>query len=74
MDSNWILGSLMGADERSFEATAAIEEVETMMKEWELETARERIAQRRREGFDLPYWSILEARMARMEDLFEREP
>jgi predicted ATP-binding protein involved in virulence len=74
MDSNWILGSLMGTDERSFEATAAIEEVEMMMKEWDLETARERIAQRRREGFDLPYWSILEARMARMEDLFEREP
>ncbi len=71
MDSNWILRVLMEADERSPEATAAIEEVEALMKEWDLETARLRIAERRREGFDLPYWVVLEARMARMEDLFE---
>ncbi len=71
MDSNYILQSLMEADERSPEATAAIEEIEALMKEWDLETARLKIAERRREGFDLPYWSVLEARMARMEDLFE---
>ncbi len=71
MDSNWLLRFLMAADERSPEATAAIEEVETLMKEWDLETARLKIAERRRDGFDLPYWAVLEARMARMEQLFE---
>lgn len=71
MDSNYILHSLMETDERSPEATMAIEEVEALMKEWDLETARLKIAERRREGFDLPYWSVLEARMGRMEDLFE---
>jgi len=71
MDSNYILQSLMETDERSPEAAMAIEEVETLMKEWDLETARNLIAERRREGFDLPYWSVLEARMQRMEDLFE---
>ena len=73
MDSNWLLRSVMETDERSPEATAAIEEVEAMMKEWDLETARIRIAERRLEGFQLPYWEVLEARMARMEELFQRD-
>jgi predicted ATP-binding protein involved in virulence len=71
MDSNWILRFLMEADDRPAESTKAIQEVEALIKEGDLENARLKIATKRATGLDLPEWSVLEARMARMELLAE---
>ena len=69
MDSNWILRHLMQADDRPEDASSAIREVEALIKKGTFQKARKAIATARKAGLDLPEWSILEARMARLEVL-----
>lgn len=71
MDSNWILRFLMESDDRPPEASKAIKEVETLINEGDFEGARTKIAENRNAGLDLPEWSVLDSRMARMELLAE---
>jgi predicted ATP-binding protein involved in virulence len=69
MDSNWILRHLMEADDRPVDAAKAIHQVETLIKRGNFKKARAAIIVHRKAGLDLPEWSILDARMARMEFL-----
>jgi predicted ATP-binding protein involved in virulence len=69
MDSNWILRNLMQADDRPASALEAIRQVEALIKKDAFKEARARIAARKKAGLDLPEWSVLEARMARLEVL-----
>jgi predicted ATP-binding protein involved in virulence len=71
LDSNWILRHLMEADDRPSESSSAIREVELLVKNTKFKDARAAIAKYRNIGLDLPEWSVLEARMARMELLAE---
>lgn len=71
MDSNWILRHLMEADDRPMDAKAILVSVERSVEEGAFADARAEISEARRRGFDLPEWSILEARIARLEVLAE---
>ena len=71
MDSNWILRQLMEADDRPEEAMAAIQSVESLIEEGTFEEAHAAISEAKQNGLDLPEWSILEARIARLEILGE---
>ena len=71
MDSNWILRHLMEADDRPEDAMAAIRSVESLIGEGTFEEARAAISEARKNGLDLPEWSVLEARIARLEILAE---
>ena len=71
MDSNWILRHLMEADDRPEEAMAAIQSVESLIGEGTFEEARTAISEAKKNGLDLPEWSVLEARIARLEILAE---
>jgi predicted ATP-binding protein involved in virulence len=67
MDSNWILRHLMETDDRPAGAAKAIRSVEALIKRGTFTKARTAIAEAKKNGFDLPEWSVLEARMARLE-------
>jgi hypothetical protein len=69
MDSNWILRHLMEADDRPADAAVAIRTVEELIKKGSFTKARLAIAKEVEEGLDLPEWSVLEARMARLDGL-----
>ena len=69
MDSNWILRHVMEADDRPENATAAIQSVERLIGKGTFEEARTAISEAKKNGFDLPEWSVLEARIARLEIL-----
>jgi len=69
MDSNWILRHLMEADDRPAGAAEAIQSVEALIKKGNLKKARSAIAGAKKKRFDVPEWSVLEARMARLEVL-----
>jgi ribonuclease HI len=69
MDSNWILRHLMQADDRPVRAGQAIRGVEALIKKGTFIRARKVIAEAKEKGLDLPEWSVLEARMARLEVL-----
>ena len=71
MDSNWILRHLMEADDRPEAAMVAIQSVESLIEEGNFEKARTAISEAKKNGLDLPEWSVLEARIARMEILAE---
>ena len=71
MDSNWILRHLMEADDRPEGAVAAIQSVEHLIEEGTFEEAHTAISEAKKNGLDLPEWSVLEARMARLEILAE---
>ncbi|MYH10711.1 MAG: AAA family ATPase [Gemmatimonadales bacterium] len=71
MDSNWILRHLMESDDRPGDARAILESVERAVAEGEFAHARDEIAKAKQNGFDLPEWSVLEARIARLEILAE---
>lgn len=71
MDSNWILRHLMEADDRPEEAMAAIQSVESLIGEGTFKKARAVISEAKKNGLDLPEWSVLEARIARLEILAE---
>lgn len=71
MDSNWILRHLMEADDRPEDAIAAIQSVEHLIEEGTFEKAHTAISEAKKNGLDLPEWSVLEARMARLEILAE---
>ena len=74
IDSNWILRHLLGTSDRPKEPLEAIEEVEALINEGEFKAAREAIANyKKKKKYDLPEWTILEARMARMELFSEEE-
>jgi hypothetical protein len=53
MDSNWVL----------------LRDIEGLIKKGAFTSARAAIASEKKQGFDLPEWSVLEARMARLERL-----
>ena len=69
IDSNWILRQIMEADDRPVKASEKIREVEMLINDAKFRQARTVIAKAKQSGFDLPEWSVLEARMARMEIL-----
>ena len=69
MDSNWILRHLMEADDRPEDATAAIQSVESLIGKGIFKKARAAISKAKKNGLDLPEWSVLEARIARLEIL-----
>lgn len=71
MDSNWILRHLMEADDRPEDAKVILESVVRSVELGAFSKARAEMAEARRKGFDLPEWSILEARIARLEILAE---
>ncbi len=71
MDSNWILRHLMEADDRPEDALAAIESVENLIKKGTFKEARAAISEAKKKGLDLPEWSVLEARIARLEILVQ---
>ena len=71
MDSNWILRHLMEAEDRPEEAMAAIQSVESLIGEGTFEKARTAISKAKKNGLDLPEWSVLETRIARLEILAE---
>ncbi len=66
MDSNWILRYLMEADDRPAGAALAIRTIESLIKKGAFTKARIAIAEEKKKGLDLPEWSVLEARMARL--------
>ena len=69
MDSNWILRHLMEADDRPEDAKAAIQSVESLIRKGTFRKARAAISKAKKNGLDLPEWSVLEARIARLEIL-----
>lgn len=69
MDSNWILRHLMETDDRPAGAKEAIQTVEDLIRKGTFTKARDAISQAKDRGLDLPEWSVLEARMARLEVL-----
>ncbi len=71
MDSNWILRHLMEADDRPEDAMAAIQSVENLIAKGTFEEAHTAISEAKKNGLDLPEWSVLEARIARLEILSE---
>ena len=71
MDSNWILRHLMEADDRPEDAMAAIQSVENLIAKGTFEEAHAAISEAKKNGLDLPEWSVLEARIARLEILAE---
>jgi predicted ATP-binding protein involved in virulence len=74
MDTNWILQFIMDTDIRPEESQLAIKEVESLIREGRFREARETMAKFRDiNRFDLPEWSIFEARMARMEILGDKK-
>ena len=71
MDSNWLLRHLMEAADRPENATAAIQSVERLIGKGTFEEARAAISAAKKDGLDIPEWSVLEARMARLELLYK---
>ena len=69
MDSNWILKFIMEANDRPKESDEAIKKVEALINEGKFSKARQEMSVLRADGYDLPDWSVLEARMARMETI-----
>jgi predicted ATP-binding protein involved in virulence len=69
MDSNWILRHLMEADDRPAGSAEVIRQVEALIKKGAFKKARSAIAKARKNGLDLPEWSIFDARMGRLEAL-----
>ena len=69
MDSNWILRHLMEADDRPEDAQVAIQSVESLIGKGTFEKARAAVSKAKKNGLDLPEWSVLEARIARLEIL-----
>ena len=69
MDSNWILRHLMEANDRPEDAKAAIQSVESLIGKGTFKKARATISEAKKNGLDLPEWSVLEARIARLEIL-----
>lgn len=67
IDSNWILRHLMETDDRPEDAAKAIQAIEALIKKGSLKKARAAIVRAKKKGLDLPEWSVLEARMARLE-------
>ena len=71
MDSNWILCHLMEADDRPAQSILAINEVESLISDGNFRDARAAITKHHKNGLDILEWSVLRARMARMELLAE---
>ena len=69
MDSNWILRHLMEADERPADADKKVHEVEKLIQRHCFRKARATIVTAKKNGYDLPEWSVFDARMARLEIL-----
>ena len=63
----WILRHLMQADDRPADAARVVRDIEALIKKGSFRMARKAIASAKETGLDLPDWSVLEARMARLE-------
>lgn len=66
MDTNWILRHLMGSDYRPEASTKAIDEIENLINDVEFEEALQKMSLYKKNGLDLPEWSVFEARIARL--------
>lgn len=73
VDTNWILRFLMEADDRPQESIDAIKIVEGLIDIADFDEARQMIAKFKHNGFELTEWSMLEARIARLELLGAEE-
>ena len=71
MDANWILKYLMDTDERPENALAVISEVEELINDIEFDEAITKMNEYKKNGYDFPEWSILEARIAKLKILGE---
>jgi ABC-type hemin transport system ATPase subunit len=69
MDSNWILRHLMDVDERPASAAKVIKAIEALITKGDFKKAFTAITNARNKGLDLPEWSVLEARISRLERL-----
>jgi predicted ATP-dependent endonuclease of OLD family len=69
MDTNWILRHLMETTERPLDSDRIVKGVEDYIHRNNFQKARAMIAKAIKSGYDLPEWSILDARMARLEIL-----
>ncbi|MCC5828321.1 MAG: AAA family ATPase [Phycisphaeraceae bacterium] len=69
MDSNWILKHVMEDEVRPAEPNAAVVEVEALIRRSAFKKARKQIEAYREKGWELPEWSVLETRIARLEAL-----
>lgn len=67
MDSNWILKHVMDGADRPPESSDAIAEVEATIGRGSYTKARSLLEKYRDAGLDLPEWSVLDARIARLE-------
>ena len=59
----------MEADDRPEDAQVAIQSVESLIGKGTFEKARAAVSKAKKNGLDLPEWSVLEARIARLEIL-----
>jgi len=74
MDSNWILNHLMEAHDRPDDALKAIEHVTQLINEAEFDKARKAMMEySTKDSFDFPEWAILEARIARLEIIDDKD-
>lgn len=61
----------MEADDRPENAMVAIQSVENLIAKGTFEEARAAISEAKKNGLDLPEWSVFDARIARLEILAE---
>jgi hypothetical protein len=59
----------MQADDRPINAATVVRDIEALIKKGSFSKARKAITSAKETGLDLPEWSVLEARMARLEVL-----
>lgn len=71
VDTNWILKYLMDTNERPNWADEAIGKIENLINEGDFDAARNLIMENKKKKLDLPEWSSLEARIARLEIIEE---
>jgi hypothetical protein len=55
------------SDDRPADAARVVRDIEALIKKGSFRMARKAIASAKETGLDLPDWSVLEARMARLE-------
>jgi predicted ATP-binding protein involved in virulence len=67
LDSNWILRALMETDERPKDSSKRVRQVETCINQHFFKKARALMDAARKKGYDLPEWSVFDARIARLE-------
>ncbi len=67
VDTNWILKFLMDTNDRPNSADEAIMKIENLINEGDFEQSHKLMLEYKTQGLDLPEWTSLEARIARLE-------